>query len=745
MLLRSCEYFAGIPAKSPKQFNHICASLEIVIVNSQRHCQPFQPDVAEILGSSMSEIHAPINRSASSSTSLSSIFSSSSLSLSPLNSSPCLNPRFLPLRCSLVSRDTALYAEVTVRGRSGEKVWIGMKESKIADHGANITCRCNRCCTCHRHRAYQRQREVIQQRKEQSKQTNGDEEEKEEEEGKREADLGSPRKRPKLQHTTVSSSSSSVSSSVATSSSSSTTTSVSSGHFLSHPPCTDRSVVSTNSDLSGRFILGHRLGSGTFSSVFLARVRHEHELNRGLPDEVAIKRFLIQSHPRRLETEEEFLYRYGDVNHHILPLLSSHHVLGAPPALVLPYCKHQEFRDHYRSMSLRMIQTYLRGLLTALAHLASFLVIHRDVKPENYLFDFEAAREYEKSLTQATSTSSPPSPSSSSSSSPSSSPSSDLPPEPRLGFLVDFGLAHTEIQLKNELKKDHRSSHSAHIDGEANQADDDAHTHIRDIDGDIELAEQVSLGLQPSPSALTPIDPTTPQSFTSIQSNGEPSPTAKLKPSLTPRKSPRQSRPTSKVVAFRSDLQSSRPPRPSAPRAGTRGFRAPETLASSCQQSVAVDCWSTGILLLSIMCHRYPFFACNDDETGLAEILYALHPSRGHTEIVIAGQRVTYENNHGPEFNLREYCTVTSGVVWPEELFELLDGLLQIDPSQRWTAQQALESKFFQRDYTKQSIQRISREEREKRRKAQSAKGQTIQPSSFSTLSSPNPTKRPVE
>lgn len=56
-----------------------------------------------------------------------------------------------------------------------------------------------------------------------------------------------------------------------------------------------------------------------------------------------------------------------------------------------------------------------------------------------------------------------------------------------------------------------------------------------------------------------------------------------------------------------------------APRAGTRAFRAPEVRMRSWEQSTSLDIWS-GVIFLSLLSTRYPFFLSPDDMTGLAEI-----------------------------------------------------------------------------------------------------------------------------
>jgi len=68
-------------------------------------------------------------------------------------------------------------------------------------------------------------------------------------------------------------------------------------------------------------------------------------------------------------------------------------------------------------------------------------------------------------------------------------------------------------------------------------------------------------------------------------------------------------------------------------RAGTRGFRAPEVLLKCPDQTtgeysdlldwglmLAVDVWSAGIILLSLLTHKFPVFNSSDDIEALMEI-----------------------------------------------------------------------------------------------------------------------------
>jgi cell division control protein 7 len=57
--------------------------------------------------------------------------------------------------------------------------------------------------------------------------------------------------------------------------------------------------------------------------------------------------------------------------------------------LVLPFFKHDKFKDYIAIMSLEQMRKYMKSLLEALAHLHANNIIHRDIKPGNYLANFQ--------------------------------------------------------------------------------------------------------------------------------------------------------------------------------------------------------------------------------------------------------------------------------------------------------------------------------------------------------------------
>lgn len=59
-----------------------------------------------------------------------------------------------------------------------------------------------------------------------------------------------------------------------------------------------------------------------------------------------------------------------------------------------------------------------------------------------------------------------------------------------------------------------------------------------------------------------------------------------------------------------------------ANRAGTRGFRAPEVLFKCTAQTTAIDVWSAGVILLTLLARRFPFFHSADDIDAMLELTH---------------------------------------------------------------------------------------------------------------------------
>ena len=141
-----------------------------------------------------------------------------------------------------------------------------------------------------------------------------------------------------------------------------------------------------------------------------------------------------------------------------------------------------------------------------------------------------------------------------------------------------------------------------------------------------------------------------------------------------------------------------------AARAGTRGFRAPEVLLKCPNQSTAIDVWSAGVILLTVLSGVTPFFLSNEDSDAMAE----LGELFGDDALAAAAARLGKEyvrRTRGPAHapaprgpaGLRRTCELLSGelnkagvrrraVEVPDAMFDLLDSCFALHPADRITA-----------------------------------------------------------
>ncbi|KAJ4286196.1 Cell division control protein 7 [Collariella sp. IMI 366227] len=353
-----------------------------------------------------------------------------------------------------------------------------------------------------------------------------------------------------------------------------------------------------------------RIGEGTFSTVYKAEdlcydqydnswdldkdtekwtpppLKSQSSYRRRKPKYVAIKKIYVTSSPSRILNELELLHDLrGCLS--VCPLITAFRETDQVIA-ILPYFRHSDFREYFRNMTVPDMAIYLRSLFTALASVHEHHILHRDIKPTNFLYD----------------------------------------PSSRRGVLVDFGLAEREG-----------------YDCKPCVCHDDSATRK-----------------------------------------------AKLRPLVSGK--PKEGYP-------REDTRPSR----RANRAGTRGFRAPEVLFKCTEQTTKIDIWSVGVILLTILARRFPFFNSADDIEAMIEIATIFGRQRMQAAALLHGcmLETTIPTIGKSGFSFEGI------ILWSTNRSDSKDKLndderkavvflsrcMELDPSKRISAEEALQHEFL--------------------------------------------------
>jgi cell division control protein 7 len=375
-------------------------------------------------------------------------------------------------------------------------------------------------------------------------------------------------------------------------------------------------------NITQRYRLINRIGEGTFSTVYKAEdLLYEHYKNEwdldaekenvdangettkktasrpSKPRYVAIKKIYVTSSPLRILNELELLHDLRD-SPNVCPLITSFRHQDQVIA-ILPFFQHRDFRDYYRDFTLSDMRVYFQSLFTALRSVHEAGIIHRDIKPTNFLYS----------------------------------------PGNRRGVLVDFGLAEREgtdyhhcACVYETSKRNEKINNSVYAST---------------------LQAARAMGQEPRP--------------------GYPA----------------------------NDQRSSR----RANRAGTRGFRAPEVLLKCTAQTSQIDVWSCGVILLTFLSKRFPFFHSADDIDAFIELCTIFGKKRMrecallHGQVLHSNLPTISEGGHTWE-KILLWCTnrgkkgsgADGGLTAEEtEAVEFMKCCLELDHHKRATANELLQ------------------------------------------------------
>ncbi|RKP13515.1 kinase-like domain-containing protein [Piptocephalis cylindrospora] len=392
-------------------------------------------------------------------------------------------------------------------------------------------------------------------------------------------------------------------------------------------------LIHTFPQLADRYCLIGKLGEGTFSSVYKAKDVHHWRYDNSAWKEgddvaasandealrrsrrtqeqaqyVAIKRVYVSASPDRVANEVAILRDLRGVPNVTSVITALRH--QDQVCVILPYHPHDDFRIFYRRMTLNGVRDYIQALLISMREIHQRGIIHRDVKPANFLYNRQTRR----------------------------------------GYLVDFGLAHREVK-DPQVRRLARERY-------------DSLSHLYWI-------------------------------------------------------SPEYAHPRTQSAGY---ILNDDRPHAKANRAGTRGFRAPEILMKQTYQTVSIDVWSVGVILLCILTGRFPFFQSNTDAEALIE-LACIFGVKGMKRCAALNARsfecsipTLNEDPISMESLCRAlnkdapWCTSSGGPssaspkngkegkkqTQSTAVFSLLQGLLTLNPWERLTAADALAHPFFQ-------------------------------------------------
>lgn len=138
-----------------------------------------------------------------------------------------------------------------------------------------------------------------------------------------------------------------------------------------------------------------------------------------------------------------------------------------------------------------------------------------------------------------------------------------------------------------------------------------------------------------------------------------------------------------------------------ANRAGTRGFRAPEVLLKCTSQTTKIDMWSAGVILLTFLGRRFPFFNAADDVDAMIEMSCIFGTRRMKAAAAVHGQifdtsiPTIGEKGYSWERLLRWAACVEELTGSEKQAARLLNRLMELDPNKRLSAKEALHHDFF--------------------------------------------------
>ncbi|XP_077290441.1 non-specific serine/threonine protein kinase Cdc7-like [Arctopsyche grandis] len=417
------------------------------------------------------------------------------------------------------------------------------------------------------------------------------------------------------------------------------------------------------------FDLHRVIGEGSYSSVYLASLKCDNQVPNNQKKFFAIKHLIPITHPDRIEHELRCLRFIGGCDNVVGVDLCLRH--SNTVVFVMPYLPHTKFSEYFMLMDMEEIKLYMKNLLLALKRVHQFNVIHRDVKPSNFLYD-RINRRY---------------------------------------LLVDFGLAQ-KVYYNSPVDKLKLETDNNEIKSTPNTVTNSTNTQILAVkrkynelcDNDVadDLDHNFKKPSLDSQYVKTPNMKDEPLEQPQERYN---------KPKLIQRTMILKNTEIYNTIATNlkcnnvvklcsctglpavcSFCLNKQPYK--ASRSGTQGFRPPEVLLKYADQTTAVDIWACGVIFLSFLSGCYPFFRGSDDLTALAELITLFGSSRLKKLGILLGRDLVCNYTKKP-FDLRKLCAHLRSRAFRSKKFDLriTDALLKIKDNLNFTSQENFANK----------------------------------------------------